>query len=1334
MKGRITLILSVVVLFFSHSSTAQVGNICSDSQLMQYVSGGFCDTLNNVGYTMDVSQVNFTPNPPICNPTDRDIWFYFITGATPFDTDFTVTGITDGAIPAMEMPRITIVRGSCAALEALACAEAPVGGNSVTLNIPASDFIPNFPYFVIISDWSNTGGSNEGAFEFCIEEFVPPVDNNISQGAVYTACNGNLYDTGGPTGDYAANENITAEICPTDPFQCLTITMNSYSIEAGWDDLTLTGTLAGGGTGGGTACYDPNGNGPAGFFDGVGGGEVLQYEGCVTVSFSSDGIINDSGFDLSWSCSPTSCNTGGTDPVVYPPSTPEGALSLAGCDVTEDNTEFTLAAPTGGIPFDLNNTCWFGTGDEAFYYFSFEAQEDGNFEFIVGNTAANAGQFIDIDFLVWGPLNSDSPEDLCDGVANTAPIRCSYAGGGTDDLTGITNTNPETGNPVTDNDDSDGDDFAPGIAVQEGEVYIILLNDWGGVLGNGLSIDFGNTTPDVFDVDGGIIELTQNDTTTCVGSSVQLGVSGADLGISWSPAGSLSCDDCDNPIASPNTTTTYTAIGEGICGSDTVSVTVFIAELDPIADVQICDGASTILSTSTDVPNPTWSWMPTDGLSCTDCPNPNASPISTTTYTVTMTSGGCILTEDVTVTVNPGAGANFVIAPNQAICEGETVNLGGVADPNATYSWSPDTELSCSNCSDPIVTPSSTETYTLIVTNTISGCESTANVTITVNPAATVPDINGALTICNGEDTDLDAGAGYDSYLWNTGETAQTINVTTSGIYDVLVSTPEGCTAVDTVIVSEGVVAVVITGDSIICENELATLDAGADYDSYLWSTGSINQTISNVPAGTYSVTVTENGCEGTDEIEIIETIVTAQITGAEPTCIGNDITLSAGNGFDSYVWSTGETASEITTDMPGIYSVTVSQNGCEDDATVQIQNLGPNPNIVATGTEICSGEEIVLSLDFGLGDYLWNDGSTSAVRPVTTGGTYSVTVTDASGCTGADTIIITETLVSAEISGNTQFCEGESTNLTVAGTGTFTWFDANNNTVATGENYTTPNLPEGTYTYTVEAVNGSCSISSSTTISVFPTTQVTADDVQICEGESATLIANGTPSGGNYIWTNANGDIVSTNASLETTAGVTETFIVNYELNGCTSSTSVMVNAFSSASGTITANPGTTISSGETVSLEVNGAPAGSTFVWTTDTGETVSGTNPATSSPSVTTIYTVEITTPEGCTSFATITIEVLFQELLIPNVFTPNGDELNDRFFPVYQDPNLNIVEFKVYDRWGELVHDEIVNGWDGTYSGKKMPADIYVYFLRYEQGGVEYFRKGDVALVR
>ncbi|MGB1217214.1 MAG: hypothetical protein ACPG5P_05035, partial [Saprospiraceae bacterium] len=454
MKGRITILISIIFFAFSNKSIAQVGNVCDDSQLMEYVSGGFCDTLNNVGYTMDVSQVNFNPNPPLCNPTDRDIWFYFITNATPFDTDFTVTGVADGAIAAMDMPRITIVRGDCTGMEALACAEAPIGGNSVTLNIPASDFIPNFPYFVIISDWSDTGGSNEGAFEFCIEEYVPPVDNNISQGAIYTSCNGNLYDTGGPTGDYSSNENITAEICPTSPFQCLTITMNNYNIEAGWDALTLTGTLAGGGTGGGTACYDPNGNGPDGFFDGIGGGESLQYEGCVTVNFSSDDIINNPGFDLSWSCSPTSCNTGGgTDPIVYPPSTPEGSLSLAGCDVTENDTEFELSAPTGGVPFDLNNTCWFGTGDEAFYYFSFEAQGDGDLEFIVGNTAANAGQNIDIDFLVWGPLASDSPEDLCNGVANTPPIRCSYAGGGIDDLTGITNINPETGAPVTDNDD-----------------------------------------------------------------------------------------------------------------------------------------------------------------------------------------------------------------------------------------------------------------------------------------------------------------------------------------------------------------------------------------------------------------------------------------------------------------------------------------------------------------------------------------------------------------------------------------------------------------------------------------------------------------------------------------------------------------------------------------------------------------------------------------------------------------------------------------------------------------------------------------------------------------
>ena len=120
---------------------------------------------------------------------------------------------------------------------------------------------------------------------------------------------------------------------------------------------------------------------------------------------------------------------------------------------------------------------------------------------------------------------------------------------------------------------------------------------------------------------------------------------------------------------------------------------------------------------------------------------------------------------------------------------------------------------------------------------------------------------------------------------------------------------------------------------------------------------------------------------------------------------------------------------------------------------------------------------------------------------------------------------------------------------------------------------------------------------------------------------------------------------------------------------------------------------------------------------------------------SPDVTTDYLVTITTQEGCVYEDRIHIDVVFQELRLPNTFTPNNDGLNDNFLPIYSDLSLEIAEFKVFDRWGELVHDNISNGWDGTLNGKALPSDTYVYFVRLRYNdGTEELLKGDITLVR
>ena len=211
----------------------------------------------------------------------------------------------------------------------------------------------------------------------------------------------------------------------------------------------------------------------------------------------------------------------------------------------------------------------------------------------------------------------------------------------------------------------------------------------------------------------------------------------------WSPALSLSCTNCANPMASPLGTTTYTLTvtdANNCTGSDQVTVTIGTApSADAGNDQNIpCNGSVSIggSPTATGGTGPyTYSWSPTNGLSCSNCANPTAGPTGTTTYTVTVTdANNCIGTDQVSVTVNSAPTAEA--GADATITAGDSVQIGGA--PTASgglgpylYSWSPTSYLSCSNCPNPIASPVVSATYTVTVTDA-SSCADSDQLTLIV--------------------------------------------------------------------------------------------------------------------------------------------------------------------------------------------------------------------------------------------------------------------------------------------------------------------------------------------------------------------------------------------------------------------------------------------------------------------------------------------------------------------------------------------------------------------------------------------------------------------------
>jgi hypothetical protein len=201
------------------------------------------------------------------------------------------------------------------------------------------------------------------------------------------------------------------------------------------------------------------------------------------------------------------------------------------------------------------------------------------------------------------------------------------------------------------------------------------------------------------------------------------------------------------------------------------------------------------------------------------------------------------------------------------------------------------------------------------------------------------------------------------------------------------------------------------SGPLTFCQGGSVTLLTNGGYVSYLWSNGSTNSAITVTTSGSYTVYTTDtSGCTGTSSITVItvNSDPTPTITAGGPTtfCQGGSVTLTCNPVGASYLWSNGATTQSITVSTSGTYTVTMTNgNGCSGTSasiTCTVNPL-PTPMVSSSGpTTFCSSQNDTLTCNPGFGSYLWSTGATTQKIIVNTSGSYSVTLTDINGCTGA--------------------------------------------------------------------------------------------------------------------------------------------------------------------------------------------------------------------------------------------------------------------------------------------------------------------------------------------
>ncbi|QQS27780.1 MAG: choice-of-anchor L domain-containing protein [Sphingobacteriales bacterium] len=739
--------------------------------------------------------------------------------------------------------------------------------------------------------------------------------------------------------------------------------------------------------------------------------------------------------------------------------------------------------------------------------------------------------------------------------------------------------------------------------------------------------------------------------TICSGSSVTLNAGLGYASYSWSSGGSG-----QTVSVSPTTTTTYTVTVSNVQGcTATGSVTVTVNSITPptIAPQQLCQGGSPVDLTVNGGPYASYAWS-NGGTSQTISVNPSA----TTTYIVTVTNAAtCTTTASVTVTVN-------TISP-PAVTSASTC-LGGSATISApplfaNYLWSDG-----STSQSITVSPVTGTSYSVTVTDA-NGCTAVGTGTVSVNnnPA---PAISGSLSFCIGSNTTLSAPPGFSTYAWSPSGSTSSITVNTPGTYTVTVTDANGCTGTASVnVTQEASLSPAISGDLTLCAGETSTLDVGAGFASYLWSTGSTTASIT-VPPGIYSVTVTDAGnCSGTTEVEVVANPAPEVSISGDPTvCAGDDSNLDADAGFVQYSWSTGAFGQSILVTTPGTYVVTVTDaNGCTGTSNFVVTENNIIPPAI-TPQSTCAGVNAPpLDAGPGFNSYLWSTGATtqSIVAAPNATTTYNVTVTGAEGCSATtDATINVISQPQAVADPPQSICNGDMVFVGVTGNGdTYTWDNGDTGfVIAVSPSVTT------VYTVTV-SIGGVCSATDQTTVFVNPLpTPDAGPDQEICLGqESATLIATG---GLIYSWDG----FVGNNQSIVVSPTTTTTYTVTVtDANNCSATDDVTVTVNELTGLTITG--AVPVCEGDPATLTASG---GLTYYWSTGESTTSISVNPIT-----TTSYTVTATDANGCSAEVTETVVVNAIPLAIPGSNIPcEGTDLQlsgDVFVPGGVPPGSTVV---------------------------------------------------------
>ncbi len=529
-------------------------------------------------------------------------------------------------------------------------------------------------------------------------------------------------------------------------------------------------------------------------------------------------------------------------------------------------------------------------------------------------------------------------------------------------------------------------------------------------------------------------------------------------------------------------------------------------------------------------------------------------------YRVTVTDeNGCSASTGVTISSLPLP--NVQISGSLSICQDGETELSGSG--GLSYIWSTGSDSNIIK-----VTPSTSQNYTVTATDT-NGCSASKTAFVTVN-IPSKPMISGLAQSCEDQTVNLVSSEGL-SYIWSTGATTQSIIVTQSDIFDVIVTDENGCinksTPFEVMFFSPGdsppPPVKVKNSTCIDCKKVNGSIGA-PDFNC---PTGyrlqySVNNKLSwsfdlpvydeinsseifarcsclldpNFGGPSSNITTSPQICP--EECGCLN--FTAEIAGENAVCENDMVTLTVNDGIE-FLWNTGETTKSIIVG-DGVYRVTVTNiSGCVASTSFIVNELSL-PNIMINGQkEICKGEFSSLTAEGGI-EYQWSNQERTSIVTVEPGN-YSVTVTNENGCSSEESVEVIELpLPLVNITGNNTVCISETVELMAVGGVEYLWSNQENTQIVS--------VVAGTYSVTVTNEIG-CSASKDFTISDLPSPSASiSGNSLVCQNEVTEIIAQG---GIIYKWSNN-----AETPNIFVTEGFYSVTVTN--IDGCTASVSKVI------------------------------------------------------------------------------------------------------------------------------------------------------------------------------